>query len=99
MPTLTLRRVCSATPQAMTLARQYAIKAVKAQMREQGLRPNYRLACAAAFDYLATHPELIQRASEAIQKWSAQRATKRPTMPRAPNGPVPHTAIDPFSNR
>ena len=58
----------------MVLARQKAIKAVKQQIRDRGLRPQYmalREIATAGDEYLANHPELIAEAKETVLRWHA----------------------------
>jgi hypothetical protein len=59
----------------MALARQRAIKAVKQQIRDRGLRPQYmslREIVVAADEYLPHHPELIAEAKEVVDRWHAE---------------------------
>ena len=59
----------------MVLARQKAIKAVKRQIRDRGLKPQYmalREILVVANDYLANHPELVAEAKETVLRWHAE---------------------------
>ena len=59
----------------MALARQRAIKAVKQQIRDRGLKPQYmalREIVAAASEYLPHHPELIAEAKETVLRWHGE---------------------------
>jgi hypothetical protein len=58
------------SPQAITLARYFAKRAVKAAWLRQGLKPQYLDACdltTAARSYLSEHPELIEQAAETVR--------------------------------
>jgi hypothetical protein len=57
---------------AMTLARQQAEKAVKHQLRAQGLKVHSFAHCeivTMAKEYLVAHPELIAEAKPIIERW------------------------------
>ena len=65
----------SMTRAVMALARQRAIKAVKQQIRDRGLRPQYmalREIVVATDEYLPHHPELIAEAKETVLRWHAE---------------------------
>ena len=54
-----------------TLARQKAIKAVKREYQDRGLKPAYiqlSIIRAAAEEYLRGHPELIEEVKESVRK-------------------------------
>jgi hypothetical protein len=58
------------SPQAITLARYFAKRAVKAAWVRQGLKPQYIDASdltKAAKTYLSGHPELIEQAAETVR--------------------------------
>ena len=65
----------SHTTAIIVLARQRAIKAVKAAMQRKGLKPQYvarREIVAAAEEYLALHRAvLINEARETVERWEA----------------------------
>ena len=59
----------------MALARHRAIKAVKREIRDRGLKPQYmalREIVVAADEYLPHHPELIAEAKETVLRWHAE---------------------------
>ena len=59
----------------MVLARRNAIKAVKRQFQAQGVklqRMAHREIVAAAGEYLANHPELIEEAKQTVRRWHAE---------------------------
>jgi hypothetical protein len=60
----------------ITLARQSAIKATKAELRAQGLRPTHmphRDIVVLADAYLANHrDELVAEAKEIVKRWQAE---------------------------
>jgi hypothetical protein len=55
----------------ITLARQKAIKAVKREYQDRGLKPAYiqwSVIRAAADEYLGGHPELFEEVKESVRK-------------------------------
>jgi hypothetical protein len=55
----------------ITLARQKAIKAVKREYQDRGLKPAYiqlSIIRAAAEEYLHNHPEVIEEVKESVRK-------------------------------
>ena len=60
----------------ITLARRAAIKATKAELHAQGLRPNHiprRDIVVRANEYLAQHrTELVAEAREIVERWTAE---------------------------
>ena len=59
----------------MVLARRSAVKAVKRQLQAQGVklqRMAHREIVAAAGEYLANHPELIEEAKKMVLRWQAE---------------------------
>jgi hypothetical protein len=59
----------------MVLAQRSAIKEVKRQFRAQGIklqRMTHREISAAADEYLANHPELINEAKGVVDRWHAE---------------------------
>jgi hypothetical protein len=73
---------------AMTLARRQAEKAVKHQLRVQGLKVHsfaHREIVVLAKEYLAAHPELIAEARPIVERWRKEGFFGRRAAPAAHN--------------
>jgi site-specific recombinase XerD len=81
----------------VTLARYYAKRDVKAQMRAQGLKPQYieyREIVSAASAYLDAHPELLEQAAKTVRnlpqlRTLAEREARQQRTGRAAKFPFP----------